>query len=105
MDLIEEYNNMDQLLKGFYENDVSFNINSFIKTLRDLDNTDIDKEHVATVYYVYEENGYDRNKIYVTISFSIYDKFIDMAYEIGRILFDAIYIDKIREDVKILKYY
>ena len=104
MNLKEEYYNMDQLLRGFYENDVPFNINSLIKTLRDLDGTDIDEEQTATVYYVYEENEYDRNKIYMTISFSVYDKIVDMSYEIGRILFEAVYVDRVRnDDIKIIK--
>ena len=32
VDILKEYNNIVELLKGFYENEVAFNIGSFINT-------------------------------------------------------------------------
>ena len=103
MDLIQEFYNINQLLDEYYENDVPFNINSFINTLHELDGVDIDKEHISKVCFNYEENEYERDKMYMIISFSLYDKFVDIMIEMGRISFEAVYVDRIRnDDVKII---
>ena len=104
MNILEEFVNMNQLLIGFYKNDVPFSINSFMRTLHEFNGVDIDKEHIAKVCFTYEENEYDRDKIYMTIAFFVYDKFVDIMIEIGRIEFEAVYVDRIRnDDVRIIE--
>ena len=101
VNILKEYNDVVELLKGFYENEVSFNIGSFINTLRNLSDLDVDKHHKSAVYLTFEDiDGYYKD---VYVAFNINDKRTRMSFEMMRVEFTVFYIDRMHSnDVKIL---
>ena len=101
VNVLSEYNNIVELLKGFYENEVAFNIGSFINTLRNLGDLDVDKNHKSAVYLTFEDIDDYYKDVYV--AFNINDKRTHMSFEMIRVEFTIIYIDRLHSnDVKIL---
>ena len=101
VNVLSEYNNIVELLKGFYENEVAFNIGSFINTLRNLSDLDVDKNHKSAVYLTFQDIDDYYKDIYV--AFNINDKRTRMSFEMIRVEFTVIYIDRLHSnDVKIL---
>ena len=102
VNVLKEYNNVVELLKGFYENEVSFNIGSFINTLRNLSDLDVDEHHKSAVYLTFEDIDDYYKDVYV--AFNINEKRTRMSFEMIRVEFTVIYIDRLHSnDVKILK--
>ena len=102
--ILKEYNNINDLLKGYYTNDVSFNINSFMRTLQNVNNTDINENNTIKVYFNYDE--IDRDCIRMVITFAVYDKSNNISLEVAHIEFTAAYVNRIcNDDVRILHYY
>ena len=101
VNILKEYNDVVELLKGFYENEVSFNIGSFINTLRNLSDLDVDKNHKSAVYLTFEDiDGYYKD---VYVAFNINDKRTRMSFEMICVEFTVFYIDRLHSnDVKIL---
>ena len=101
VNILKEYNNVVELLKGFYENEVSFNIGSFINTLRNLSDLDVDKNHKSAIYLTFEDiDGYYKD---VYVAFNINEKRTRMSFEMIRVEFTVFYIDRMHSnDVKIL---
>lgn len=101
VDILKEYNNVIQSLKEFYENEVSFNIGSFINTLRNLSDLDVDEHHKSAVYLTFQDIDDYYKDVYV--AFNINDKRTRISFEMIRIEFTVIYIDRLHSnDVKIL---
>ena len=101
VDILKEYNDVVQLLKEFYENEVSFNIGSFINTLRNLSDLDVDEHHKSAVYLSFEDIDDYYKDVYV--AFNINEKRTRMSFEMIRVEFTIIYIDRMHSnDVKIL---
>ena len=101
VNILKEYNNVVELLKGFYENEVSFNIGSFINTLRNLSDLDVDERHKSAVYLTFEDIDDYYKDVYV--AFNVNNKSINLSYEMLHISFEAVYIDKEHNDIKIIK--
>ena len=105
-DLIREYENIINLLDGFYENDVPFNINSLISTLNNIDLIDMGEGLRTGIYHntSYKNNDSDNIEVEMVIAFAISNTETYLSYEIARIEFNAVYIDKEHSsDVRILK--
>ena len=105
-DLIREYENIVNLLDGFYENDVPFNINSLISTLNNIDLIDMGEGLRTGIYHntSYKNNDSDNIEVEMVIAFAISNTETYLSYEIARIEFNAVYIDKEHSsDVRILK--
>ena len=105
-DLIREYENIINLLDGFYENDVPFNINSLISTLNNIDLIDMSEGLRTGIYHntSYKNNDSDNIEVEMVIAFAISNTETYLSYEIARIEFDAVYVDKEHSsDVRILK--
>ena len=105
-DLIREYENIINLLDGFYENDVPFNINSLISTLNNIDLIDMDEGLRTGIYHntSYKNNDSDNIEVEMVIAFAISNTETYLSYEIARIEFDAAYVDREHSsDVRILK--
>ena len=105
-DLIREYENIINLLDGFYENDVPFNINSLISTLNNIDLIDMGEGLRTGIYHntSYKNNDSDNIEVEMIIAFAISNTETYLSYEISRIEFDAAYIDREHSsDVRILK--
>lgn len=101
VNILKEYNDIVELLKEFYENEVSFNISSFINTLRDLSDLDVDEHHKSAVYVSFEDIDNYYKDVYV--AFNINEKRTRMSFEMIRIEFTVFYIDRMHSnDVKIL---
>ena len=101
VNILKEYNDIIELLKGFYENEVAFNIGSFINTLRNLSDLDVDEHHKSAVYLTFQDIDDYYKDVYV--AFNINDKRTHMSFEIMRVEFTIIYIDRLHSnDVKIL---
>ena len=101
VNILKEYNNVVELLKGFYENEVSFNIGSFINTLRNLSDLDVDKNHKSAIYLTFEDIDDYYKDVYV--AFNINEKRTRISFEMIRVEFTVIYIDRLHSnDVKIL---
>ena len=102
--IIQEYMNISNLLDGFYKNDVPFNINSLISTLRNINIIDMGEGYRSGVYYHTFHNDDDNDSIKMTISFAIKDTETHLSCEIACIEFNAIYVNRLySSDVKILK--
>ena len=101
VNILKEYNDVVELLKGFYENEVAFNIGSFINTLRNLSDLDVDEHHKSAVYLTFEDiDGYYKD---VYVAFNINEKRTRISFEMIRVEFTVIYIDRLHSnDVKIL---
>lgn len=106
-DLIREYENIINLLDGFYENDVLFNINSLISTLNNIDLIDMGEGFKTGIYHntFYKDNNDDNNiEVEMIIVFAINNTETYLSYEVSRIEFDAAYVDREHSsDVRILK--
>ena len=105
-DLIREYENIINLLDGFYENDVPFNINSLISTLNNINLIDMGEGLRTGIYHntSYKNNDSDNIEVEMIIAFAISNTETYLSYEISRIEFDAAYIDREHSsDVRILK--
>ena len=105
-DLIREYENIVNLLDGFYKNDVPFNINSLISTLNNIDLIDMGEGLRTGIYHntSYKNNDSDNIEVEMVIAFAISNTETYLSYEIARIEFNAVYIDKEHSsDVRILK--
>ena len=105
-DLIREYENIINLLDGFYENDVPFNINSLISTLNNIDLIDMSEGLRTGIYHntSYKNNDSDNIEVEMVIAFAISNTETYLSYEIARIEFNAAYIDREHSnDVRILK--
>ena len=105
-DLIREYENIINLLDGFYENDVPFNINSLISTLNNIDLIDMGEGLRTGIYHntSYKNNDSDNIEVEMVIAFAISNTETYLSYEIARIEFNAAYVDKEHSsDVRILK--
>ena len=105
-DLIREYENIINLLDGFYENDVPFNINSLISTLNNIDLIDMGEGLRTGIYHntSYKNNDSDNIEVEMVIAFAISNTETYLSYEIARIEFNAAYIDREHSsDVRILK--
>ena len=105
-DLIREYENIINLLDGFYENDVPFNINSLISTLNNIDLIDMGEGLRTGIYHntSYKNNDSDNIEVEMVIAFAISNTETYLSYEIARIEFDAAYVDREHSnDVRILK--
>lgn len=105
-DLIREYENIINLLDGFYENDVPFNINSLISTLNNIDLIDMGEGLRTGIYHntSYKNNDSDNIEVEMVIAFAISNTETYLSYEVARIEFNAAYIDrKHSNDVRILK--
>ena len=105
-DLIREYENIINLLDGFYKNDVPFNINSLISTLNNIDLIDMSEGLRTGIYHntSYKNNDSDNIEVEMVIAFAISNTETYLSYEIARIEFNAAYVDKEHSsDVRILK--
>ena len=105
-DLIREYENIINLLDGFYENDVPFNINSLISTLNNIDLIDMSEGLRTGIYHntSYKNNDSDNIEVEMVIAFAISNTETYLSYEIARIEFNAAYVDREHSsDVRILK--
>ena len=105
-DLIREYENIINLLDGFYKNDVPFNINSLISTLNNIDLIDMSEGLRTGIYHntSYKNNDNDNIEVEMVIAFAINNTETYLSYEIARIEFNAAYIDREHSsDVRILK--
>ena len=105
-DLIREYENIINLLDGFYKNDVPFNINSLISTLNNIDLVDMGEGFKSKVYYntFHESNDNDNIEVKMVIAFAIKNIETHLVYEVAYIDFDAAYVDREHSsDVRILK--
>ena len=105
-DLIREYENIINLLDGFYENDVPFNINSLISTLNNINIVNMGEGIRTGIYHntSYKNNDSDNIEVEMVIAFAISNTETYLSYEIARIEFDAAYIDREHSsDVRILK--
>lgn len=105
-DLIREYENIINLLDGFYENDVPFNINSLISTLNNINLIDMGEGLRTGIYHntSYKNNDSDNIEVEMVIAFAISNTETYLSYEIARIEFNAAYIDREHSsDVRILK--
>ena len=105
-DLIREYENIVNLLDGFYENDVPFNINSLISTLNNIDLIDMGEGLRTGIYHntSYKNNDSDNIEVEMVIAFAISNTETYLSYEIARIEFNAAYVDREHSsDVRILK--
>ena len=105
-DLIREYENIINLLDGFYENDVPFNINSLISTLNNINIVNMGEGIRTGIYHntSYKNNDSDNIEVEMVIAFAISNTETYLSYEIARIEFNAAYIDKEHSnDVRILK--
>ena len=105
-DLIREYENISNLLDDFYENDVPFNINSLISTLNNINIVDMGEGIRTGIYHntSYKNNDSDNIEVEMVIAFAISNTETYLSYEIARIEFDAVYIDRMHSsDVRILK--
>ena len=105
-DLIREYENIINLLDDFYENDVPFNINSLISTLNNIDLIDMSEGLRTGIYHntSYKNNDSDNIEVEMVIAFAISNTETYLSYEVSRIEFNAVYVDKEHSsDVRILK--
>ena len=105
-DLIREYENIINLLDGFYENNVPFNINSLISTLNNIDLIDMGEGLRTGIYHntSYKNNDSDNIEVEMVIAFAISNTETYLSYEVARIEFNAAYVDKEHSnDVRILK--
>ena len=105
-DLIREYENIINLLDDFYENDVPFNINSLISTLNNIDLIDMGEGLRTGIYHntSYKNNDSDNIEVEMIIAFAISNTETYLSYEVSRIEFNAVYVDKEHSsDVRILK--
>lgn len=105
-DLIREYENIINLLDGFYKNDVPFNINSLISTLNNIDLIDMGEGLRTGIYHntSYKNNDSDNIEVEMVIAFAISNTETYLSYEIARIEFNAAYVDREHSsDVRILK--
>ena len=105
-DLIREYENIVNLLDGFYKNDVPFNINSLISTLNNINLIDMGEGLKTGIYHntSYKNNDSDNIEVEMVIAFAINNTETYLSYEISRIEFDAAYVDREHSsDVRILK--
>ena len=105
-DLIREYENISNLLDDFYENDVPFNINSLISTLNNINIVDMGEGIRTGIYHntSYNNNDNDNVEVETVIAFAISNTETYLSYEIARIEFNAVYVDKEHSnDVRILK--
>ena len=105
-DLIREYENIINLLDGFYKNDVPFNINSLISTLNNINIVNMGEGIRTGIYHntSYKNNDSDNIEVEMVIAFAISNTETYLSYEIARIEFDAAYVDReCRNDVRILK--
>ena len=105
-DLIREYENIINLLDGFYENDVPFNINSLISTLNNINIVNMGEGIRTGIYHntSYKNNDSDNIEVEMVIAFAISNTETYLSYEIARIEFDAVYVDReCSNDVRILK--
>ena len=105
-DLIREYENIINLLDGFYENDVPFNINSLISTLNNINLIDMGEGLRTGIYHntSYKNNDSDNIEVEMVIAFAISNTETYLSYEIARIEFNAAYVDREHSnDVRILK--
>ena len=105
-DLIREYENIINLLDDFYENDVPFNINSLISTLNNIDLIDMGEGLRTGIYHntSYKNNDSDNIEVEMVIAFAISNTETYLSYEVSRIEFNAVYVDKEHSsDVRILK--
>ena len=105
-DLIREYENIINLLDGFYENDVPFNINSLISTLNNIDLIDMGEGLRTGIYHntSYKNNDSDNIEVEMVIAFAISNTETYLSYEVARIEFNAAYVDREHSsDVRILK--
>ena len=105
-DLIREYENIINLLDGFYENDVPFNINSLISTLNNIDLIDMGEGIRTGIYHntSYKNNDSDNIEVEMVIAFAISNTETYLSYEVSRIEFNAAYVDREHSsDVRILK--
>lgn len=105
-DLIREYENIINLLDGFYKNDVPFNINSLISTLNNIDLVDMGEGLRTGIYHntSYKNNDSDNIEVEMVIAFAISNTETYLSYEVARIEFNAAYVDREHSnDVRILK--
>ena len=105
-DLIREYENIINLLDGFYENNVSFNINSLISTLNNINIVDMSEGIRTGIYHnvFYNNNDNDNVEVEMVIAFAINNTETYLSYEVSCIEFNAAYVDKEHSsDVRILK--
>ena len=105
-DLIREYENIINLLDGFYENDVPFNINSLISTLNNINLIDMGEGLRTGIYHntSYKNNDSDNIEVEMVIAFAISNTETYLSYEVARIEFNAAYVDREHSsDVRILK--
>ena len=105
-DLIREYENIINLLDGFYKNDVPFNINSLISTLNNINLIDMGEGLRTGIYHntSYKNNDSDNIEVEMVIAFAISNTETYLSYEIARIEFNAAYVDREHSnDVRILK--
>ena len=105
-DLIREYENIINLLDGFYKNDVPFNINSLISTLNNIDLIDMSEGLRTGIYHntSYKNNDSDNIEVEMVIAFAINNTETYLSYEVSRIEFNAAYVDREHSsDVRILK--
>ena len=105
-DLIREYENIINLLDGFYENDVPFNINSLISTLNNINLIDMGEGLKTGIYHntSYKNNDSDNIEVEMVIAFAISNTETYLSYEVARIEFNAAYVDREHSnDVRILK--
>lgn len=99
--ILKQYKEIDDLLTGFYMNDVPFNMSSFIRTLRNISGININERCETAVYCTCEE--INDGIIEMSIAFNVNNKSMNLSYEMLHISFEAVYIDKERNDIKIIK--
>lgn len=99
--ILKQYKEIDDLLTDFFMNDVPFNMSSFIKTLRNISGVNINERYETAVYYACEEINDDI--IEMNIAFNVNNKSINLSYEMLHISFEAVYIDKEHNNIKIIK--
>ena len=105
-DLIREYENISNLLDDFYENNVPFNINSLISTLNNINIVNMGEGIRTGIYHntSYKNNDSDNIEVEMVIAFAISNTETYLSYEVSRIEFNAVYVDKEHSsDVRILK--
>ena len=99
--ILKKYKELDNLLTDFFINDVPFNMSSFIKTLRNISGVNINERYETAVYYACEVINDDIREM--NIAFNVNNKSIILSYEMLHISFEAVYIDKEHNDIKIIK--
>ena len=109
MNLKNEYTKMKELLKGYQENEVVFNINSLTNTINSINDIELDtavKDEVysqVTIYiedYCYE----DINRAVISLMFFYNNKTSGVHTELGHISLKCRYCDEEHKNIIIDSY-